>query len=84
MGKPELNIAAANDEPQTTMVERGPYRAIVSEHFDRGVIYLLLENGRGHSCAFLEPTAALEIAEALIAGAGRAIEAQYQRQLGRE
>lgn len=81
MSRHSLHIVPAS-EPRTVKVERGLYRAIISEHIDREVVYLLLENGRGHSAAFLEPTAALAIAAALIEGAAAALDHQFRRQLG--
>jgi hypothetical protein len=73
---------AANDVAATTIVESGCYRTIVSEHPDHGRVYLAIENGRGGVSMFADPVAALQIAKALIAAAGKGLEVQFRQQLG--
>ena len=79
-------IIPANDidDGRSTRVVRGPYRVLVSEHFERGLVYVSIAHGTGNASAFLEPRAAMEVAKALLDGAARALEHQLHRQLGRQ
>lgn len=68
-----------SEEARSIIVRRGPYQAIVGEHPEQ--VYLAVGNGCGAKGAFLDPRAALEVAAALIVAAGKAVEAQFARQL---
>jgi hypothetical protein len=81
--RPELHIVppvSAPFEGKSTIVERGPYRVIVGEHPYE--VYLAVGNGSGAKAMFCDPRTALDIAAALIAAAGKAVERQFQRQMG--
>jgi hypothetical protein len=65
---------------RTKIVDNGDHRVIVSEHGEQ--MYLAVGNVRGDQATLLNPRLALEIASALIEGAGRNLERQFQRQMG--
>lgn len=83
MTKPELWIVPAEPvEMNSVIVERGPYRFIVGEHPEE--VYLSLENARDGSCMFADPLTALRIAKAIIDAAGKALNHQFDQQLGKQ
>lgn len=64
----------------TRIVENGRYRTIVGEHPD--LVYLSVGSDYGASAMFLNPVHALEVAAALMDGAGRILERQFQHRMG--
>lgn len=65
---------------KAVIVDNGAHRAIVGEHPDQ--VYLSVGAAQGGSAMFLNPVDALAIAAALIEGAARVLERQFQKRLG--
>lgn len=82
--KCRIKMRAEADLPTSTLFEHGDYRVIVGEHPDHGHVYLAVGNGKGTTAMLCEAAMALTIAGAIVTAAAKAIEQQFQRQLGQQ